>query len=200
MLAKRPAWQRLALWVFGLLLALLSLCSCQHKQTPDMTNSSKGKTMATITVTSTAFKQGELIPGRFTCDGENVSPPLAWSGVPDGAVALAVMVDDPDAPRGIWTHWILYNLPPNTTELTEGIPKKEELPNGARQGTNDSKHTGYDGPCPPSGTHRYFFHVYALDQKLAPVKGMMRQQFLEAIKGHVLVEGELMGRYARKKK
>jgi len=155
--------------------------------------------MGPLSVTSPAFKQGEVLPRRFTCDGENVSPALSWGQAPEGTRSLAILCDDPDAPRGVWTHWVLYNLPPTTTSIREGRPQEETLPNGARQGMNDSRKVGYDGPSPPSGpAHRYFFHVYALDAMLKPVKGMTRAQLLQATEGHVLARGELMGKYQRK--
>jgi len=156
----------------------------------------EGKTMTTLTVTSTAFAQGGMIPARYTGDGANASPPLAWSAPPAGTRSLAVICDDPDAPRGVWVHWVLYNLPPGETSLAEGMPKDAALPNGARQGSNDSRKVGYDGPAPPSGTHRYFYKVYALDAMLTPADGMTKAHLLQAMQGHVLAQGELMGKYS----
>lgn len=148
-------------------------------------------------LTSPAFADGGLIPRRYTCDGDDASPPLAWSGVPATTVSLALIADDPDAPRGTWVHWVLYNLPATTTSLPEALPTDERLPNGALQGRNDFRRTGYGGPCPPSGTHRYFFKLYALDTVLSLEPGATKQQLLQAMEGHVLAEAQLMGRYAR---
>lgn len=160
--------------------------------------SAKGGTTMEITITSTAFKEGEMIPGKYTCDGENISPPLVLAGIPTGAKSLALISDDPDAPRGTWVHWVLFNLPGNLKELSENIPQRSTLSNGARQGMNDSRELGYGGPCPPSGTHRYFFKIYALDIMLALESGATKPQLLKAMEGHVLGEGQLMGKYKRK--
>jgi len=149
-------------------------------------------------LTSSAFADGGTIPRRHTCDGDDVSPPLAWSGVPDDAISLALIADDPDAPRGTWVHWVLYNLPAAVTSLPEALPADERLPNGALQGRNDFRRTGYGGPCPPSGTHRYFFKLYALDTMLDLAPGATKQELLQAMDGHVLAEAQLMGRYARR--
>src|SRR5579859_2603609 len=115
---------------------------------------------------SPSFRNGELIPPRFTCDGENVSPALRWAEAPAGTQCLALVCDDPDAPGKTFTHWVLFNIPLNPPELREGIPTEKTLPNGARQGTTDFGKTGYGGPCPPGGLHRYFFKLYALDKPL----------------------------------
>ncbi|MHB0939146.1 MAG: YbhB/YbcL family Raf kinase inhibitor-like protein [Armatimonadota bacterium] len=155
--------------------------------------------MATLSVTSTAFKGGEMIPQRYACDGENVSPSLSWDNVPEKTESLAIICDDPDAPSGMFSHWVLYNLPRGTTQILESMPKDEELQDGARQGMNDFKQIGYGGPCPPHGeTHRFIYHVYALDTMLAPVKGITRAQLLMMMDGHILAQGELMGTYQRK--
>src|SRR5216683_6772325 len=120
-----------------------------------------------LQLTTSAFPSQGTIPKKFTCDGSDVSPPLAWSGAPPGTRSFALIVDDPDAPVGTWVHWVLYDLPANTKELAEGVPKQEQLSNGARQGRNDFRKIGYGGPCPPPGKpHRYFFKLYALDKKL----------------------------------
>lgn len=160
--------------------------------------SAKGGTTMEITITSTAFKEGEMIPGKYTCDGENISPPLAFAGIPNGAKSLALISDDPDAPGGTWVHWVLFNLPVNLKELSENIPPRSTLSNGARQGMNDSRELGYGGPCPPSGTHRYFFKIYALDIMLAIESGATKPQLLKAMEGHVLGEGKLMGKYKKR--
>lgn len=159
----------------------------------------KGEGEMTLKLTSTAFEDGGMIPSRYTCDGGDISPPLAWSGVPDGAKSLALVADDPDAPRGTWVHWVIYQIPTSERGLAENRPARETLEEGARQGTNDFRKTGYGGPCPPSGTHRYFFKLYALDAEPNLPSGVSKDQLLKAIEGHILAEGQLMGRYERSK-
>lgn len=151
----------------------------------------------TIEVKSSAFETGEMIPKKYTCDGEDVSPPLSWSGVPEGTKSLALISDDPDAPMGTWVHWVLYDLPASVKELQENFPKEKTLHSGAKQGITDFKRIGYGGPCPPSGTHRYFFKFYALDTKLNLEPGATKKQLLAAMEGHIIGEGELMGKYKR---
>ena len=150
-----------------------------------------------IKITSTAFKEGEMIPEKYTCDGENISPSLAWSGIPQGTASIALICDDPDAPRGTWVHWVLFNIPAKVMELSEKIPPRSTLNNGARHGINDSRALGYDGPCPPGGTHRYYFKLYALDSVLTLESGATKAQLLKAMEGHILGEGQLMGRFKR---
>jgi Raf kinase inhibitor-like YbhB/YbcL family protein len=150
-------------------------------------------------LTSTAFTEGEAIPAKYTCDATNVSPPLKWSGVPAGAKSLVMIADDPDAPVGVWVHWVLYDLPPTTTELAEAMPKSQYLPNGAKQGLNDFRHLGYGGPCPPPGKpHRYFFKLYALDVSLDLNPGLTKKEIEHAMERHILAQGQLMGTYQRK--
>ncbi len=153
----------------------------------------------TIKLTSTAFDEGGMIPSQYTCDGQNVSPPLAWSDLPEGTKTLALICDDPDAPRGTWVHWVVYQIPASERGLPENLPARETLDGGARQGTNDFKKPGYGGPCPPSGTHRYFFKLYALDASLDLASGATKDQLLKATEGHVLAHGQLIGRYARQR-
>ena len=148
-------------------------------------------------IKSTAFKEGEIIPRRYTCDNIDISPPLKWSQVPAGTKTFAIICDDPDAPMGTWVHWVLFNLPENVLELPENVLKLEVLKNGARQGKNDFGKIGYGGPCPPSGTHRYYFKIYALDKKLDSKPGITKKELLKAMEGHMLAEGQLMGRYKR---
>ncbi len=150
-----------------------------------------------LVITSSAFSEGQAIPNRYTCDGPDVSPDLAWSGVPDGTVSLAMICDDPDAPMGTWVHWVLFNIPAAAGGLPAEIPSDAALENGARHGTNDFSRLGYGGPCPPGGTHRYFFKLYALDAVLALDSGATKAQVLEAMEGHILTEGQLMGTYSR---
>lgn len=157
----------------------------------------KGGDKLALKLTSTAFEEGGMIPAKYTCDGDNVSPPLAWSGVPESAKTLALVADDPDAPRGTWVHWVVYQIPATEKGLPENVPARETLDGGARQGRNDFKNTGYGGPCPPSGTHRYFFKLYALDASLDLAPGATTDQLLGLIEGHAVAEGQLMGRYKR---
>jgi hypothetical protein len=150
-------------------------------------------------ITSPAFDPGGGIPARFTCDGEDLSPALRWTGVPAAAKQLALICDDPDAPAGTWVHWVIYGLPPPTAELPEGVPANETGPGGARQGVNDFKRVGYGGPCPPPGKpHRYFFRLYALDREIDLPPRATKQDLLRAMEGHVLGQAELMGTYRRK--
>ena len=167
------------------------LCSCQTKKG---TNNSGGNHMKVI---STAFSEGTMIPRKFTCDDTNVSPPLKWSQAPEGTKTFAVICDDPDAPSGTWVHWVLYNLPSSVNGLSENVPPMESLPNGAKQGKNDFGKIGYRGPCPPGGTHRYYFRVCALDKELNVKSSITKAELLKAAEGSILAEGELMGKYKR---
>lgn len=150
-----------------------------------------------IKITSPVFEDGGLIPAKYTCDGQDISPPLQWEQVPQGTKSIALICDDPDAPIGTFVHWVLFNLPTETKELSENIPADRTLPNGARQGTNDFGKIGYGGPCPPSGTHRYFFKIYALDAKLDLAAGASKQELLKAMEGHILGQGQIIGKYKR---
>jgi Raf kinase inhibitor-like YbhB/YbcL family protein len=150
-----------------------------------------------IKLTSSAFKEGQPIPATYTCKGVNISPPLEWSGVPKTARTIAVIADDPDAPSGIWVHWVLYNLPADNIGLVENLPATERLKAGGFQGKNDSGKIGYDGPCPPSGTHRYFFKIYALDAELPLKAGATKAEVEKAMAGRVVAQGQLMGTYGR---
>ena len=149
-------------------------------------------------VTTATFAPGGPIPRASTCDGDDRSPGLAWNEVPIETRSLAVVCDDPDAPRGTWVHWVLFNLPADAVELTPGVPRLPELPSGARQGVNDGGAIGYSGPCPPrGGPHRYFFHVYALDISLNLAPGASRAHLDREMTGHVLAEAAVMGTYSR---
>jgi Raf kinase inhibitor-like YbhB/YbcL family protein len=158
-----------------------------------------------ISLRSDAFPEGTTIPAKYTCDAENISPPLSWSGEPIKAKSFVLICDDPDAPVGTFTHWLVYNLPPQLTELPEGLPPRETvpltLPDGstrdALQGKNDFGKIGYGGPCPPGGTHHYIFRLYAMDSMLAVKPGASRAGLLTAMKGHILAQGRLMGTYSR---
>lgn len=150
-----------------------------------------------INVESPAFKEGGPMPRKFTCDGENISPALKWSGVPAGAKSIALVCDDPDAPRGTWVHWIRFNIPPDTVSAPEAVECGATLPDGSIQLVNDSGSQGYDGPCPPSGTHRYYFKVYALREKLSLSPSANKRDFYNAINGRILAEGSMMATYRR---
>ncbi|HYB54429.1 MAG TPA: YbhB/YbcL family Raf kinase inhibitor-like protein [Thermoanaerobaculia bacterium] len=147
---------------------------------------------------SEAFEAGKPIPSRYTADGPDRSPALSWRGVPAQARSLALVCEDPDAPRGNWVHWVLYGIPPSTTSLPEAVPPSASLPGGGTHGKNDFGRLGYGGPAPPSGTHRYFFRLYAIDVPLALPAGATRAELTRAIEGHVLARGELMGTYSRR--
>jgi hypothetical protein len=163
-----------------------------------MANPTTQTDVMTIKVTSSAFAEGGLIPAQYTCDGDDLSPPLRWEAVPEGTQSIALIADDPDAPSGTFVHWVLYNLPGDVNELPENVPEDKTLPNGASQGMNDFRRIGYGGPCPPSGTHRYFFKIYALDGKTSLPPGESKARLLKAMEGHILAQGQIMGKYKRR--
>lgn len=149
-------------------------------------------------LTSSAFKEGERIPDRYTCEGDDLSPPLHWSVPPAATKSFAMIADDPDAPGGTWVHWVIYNLSLDLRGLPEGIPAKDHWLDGALQGVTDFKRVGYGGPCPPPGKpHRYYFKLFALDAVLNLKPRAIKSQVLEACKGHVLAEAQLMGQFGR---
>ena len=153
--------------------------------------------IATIKVSSPAFQDGGMIPNRYTCGGDNISPPLSWEALPDGTKSLALIVDDPDAPGGTFVHWVVYDLPADLEGLPEDLPRDKAFPIGGEQGINSTNDLGYMGPCPPSGTHRYFFKLYALDERTNLPAGETKARLLDAMEGHILGQGQLMGRYKR---
>jgi Raf kinase inhibitor-like YbhB/YbcL family protein len=155
----------------------------------------------TLSIQSKSFKHNEMIPVRYTCDGQDISPPFEWSGIPVGAKSLALIVDDPDAPdpaapKMTWVHWVLYNIPIEVQGLEENIPAAS-LPAGIKEGINDWGRTGYGGPCPPIGKHRYFFKLYALDTVFADFQQPTKAQVEKAFEGHILAKAELVGTYQR---
>ena len=150
-----------------------------------------------IQLTSEAFSDGTMIPKRFTCDGADISPPLSWSDLPTETGSLALICDDPDAPVGTWDHWVLFNIPATATGLPEDVSAKASLDDGSIHGNNSWGRPGYGGPCPPGGTHRYFFKLYALDTKLDLKTGATKSQLVKAMEGHILAQGQLMGTYRR---
>jgi Raf kinase inhibitor-like YbhB/YbcL family protein len=175
----------------GLLLIFLSATGCGGASAPDVDPS-----RMTIRLTSPAFSEGGLIPKQYTCDGADKSPPLEWSGVPTSARALALVCEDPDAPVGTFSHWVIHDLPPESTKLDEGVIS-ETGPLAGHQGKNDFGRVGYGGPCPPGGTHRYIFRLYALDTLLNLGSAASRATVLKAVEGHILAEGRLIGKYSR---
>lgn len=148
-------------------------------------------------LTSKAFENGKAIPLKYSCDGANISPPLDFIDVPDGAETLALICEDPDAPAGVWDHWIIFNIPAAAPRFAEGIPPDREHASGYRQGLNGWGRIGYGGPCPPRGVHRYFFRLYALDRELDLKPGAGKSDLKAAMRDHVIAEAELMGTYKR---
>jgi Raf kinase inhibitor-like YbhB/YbcL family protein len=174
------------LWIMALLLALTI---------PYVATIAKKEVvrMETVTISSPAFSHGEAIPARYTCDGADTSPPMIIGKIPPAAQSLALIMDDPDAPAGTWVHWVAWNIPTQTREIPEN-----GLPLGADQGKNDWKRSSYGGPCPPSGTHRYYFRLYALDASLQLTPSTTKVDLERAMQGHILAKGELMGTYRRR--
>ncbi len=149
-------------------------------------------------VSTTAFAPGGTIPKRFTCEGQDISPPLSWTSPPPGTQSLVLMILDPDAPSGTWTHWLIYNLPPTLRQLPENVPKHARLANGAAQGRNDFGRLGFGGPCPPPGKpHHYHFRLFALNTRLSLAPGATRPQVEQAIRGHIIAQAELVARFGR---
>lgn len=197
--------------VYWSLLMLVLLCAaCQKSTNQSAANQPRREATASenrpaqsgdekmaIKVTSTAFQDGGMIPKEYTCDGANVSPPLAWEGIPEKAKTLALIVDDPDAPAKTWVHWVVFNLPATTKALPADVAFQEGATGKGVQGTTDFRGTDYGGPCPPNGTHRYFFKLYALDTELSPDSKTTKDELLKAMEGHVIAEGQLMGRYSK---
>ncbi len=177
------------------LAAIIIFCCYMSSEVADC--SAEGGERMEIKITSPAFENGGLIPAKYTCDGDDISPPLRWDAVPEDTKSIALVSDDPDAPVGTWVHWVLFNLPAGTRELAENIPPDKVLPNGTKQGISDFGRIGYGGPCPPSGTHRYFFKLYALDTEIDLPAGATKGQLLEAMEGHILRQGQLIGKYKR---
>lgn len=155
-----------------------------------------GQTMA-LEIKSQVFSEGKAIPTKYTCDGGDISPPLTFGGVPSGTKSLALIADDPDAPAGTWVHWVAWNIPPASTGLREGMGRGASLADGTQQGLSDFRRPGYGGPCPPSGTHRYFFKLYALDTLLELPANTTKAQLEAAMKGHILAQAQTMGIYSR---
>ncbi|MFH1614202.1 MAG: YbhB/YbcL family Raf kinase inhibitor-like protein [Planctomycetota bacterium] len=177
------------------LFAAAAILGCKEK-TQRKTEEPGGKKME-IEVTSSAFEPNAMIPSKYTCDGLNISPPLKWEGVPQAAQSIALISDDPDAPAGTWVHWVMWNIPAATAELPENVRPDKKIADGSVQGITDFQRHGYGGPCPPSGTHRYYFKVYALDIKLDIPSSSTKKDLLKAMQGHILAEGQIVGKYKR---
>lgn len=179
--------------IAAILMVVTFTGACGPAPTPTLPSASTD-----FDLTSSAFGEGEPIPQRYTCDGEDISPPLTWTAPPEGADSLALIMDDPDAPIGTWVHWVLFNIPPDARSLSEDVPAQEQLPDGSLHGNNSWRRPGYGGPCPPSGsTHRYVFTLYALDTSLDLTAGANKKAVLKALQGHVLAETQLTGEYTR---
>jgi len=148
-------------------------------------------------LTSNAFKQEEMIPEKYTCDGKNVSPSLKWENAPENTKSFALICDDPDAPAGTWVHWVIFDIPVDVHSLKENVTQVQELANGARQGINGFHKFGYGGPCPPGEEHRYFFKLYALDKMLNLKAGVTKSELEKAMGKHIIEQAELIGLYAR---
>jgi len=182
----------------ALLLAVLTVFSSTVAACVKEAPAPQKEVEMTLSLSSTGFKEGDKIPVKYTCDGEDISLPITWGEPPQKTQAFALIVDDPDAPGGVFTHWVVFNIPGNVRQLGEGVPAQERLQSGALQGKNDFGRIGYGGPCPPRGpAHRYRFTVYALDKPLDLKPGASKKQLLDAMKGHILAQGELMGTYQR---
>lgn len=196
MKANRPGERhnicRVAVLLSALCLFVVLLAGCESGEPlPEAGEKS-------LSVSSTAFQEGAKIPDKYTCEGQDVSPPLAWGEPPAGTQSLALVTDDLDAPRGVFTHWVIFNIPPASRELAEAVPAQPQLPDGALQGKNGFGNIGYGGPCPPEGSpHRYRFTLYALDRTLDLKAGASKNQVLDAMEGHALARGELTGTYQR---
>lgn len=189
---------RTLLVIAGLVVGLSAGCAKQPRvATPQASSPASNESNSQMKLMSSAFKDGEAIPRGYTCDGANVSPPLEWANAPKSVKTFALVVDDPDAPAGTWVHWVLYNLPGDTIGMTESTPLNPTLADGAMQGTNDFKKIGYGGPCPPSGTHRYFFKLYALDANLSLNPGATKADLEKSMEGHILSQAQLIGTYRR---
>lgn len=187
--------QRLTCVALGLVLA----ASLGTGYTPAAQLPTQRRHASSFSLTSSAFAPGKAIPARYTCDGAGTSPPLSWRGAPRHTIVFALIVDDPDAPGGVFTHWVLFDLPDKTHALRAGQPKGDRLSSGAIQGRNDFGAVGYSGPCPPSGpAHHYRFTLYALRGALHLAPGASKQQVLNAMRGHTLARAQLVGRYKRK--
>ena len=187
----------LFLLVVGLAVPLVAGCGGDDEEPAATPTAGNGRQQVRMTLTSPAFADGGSIPTKYTCDGENLSPPLEWGQPPAGTQSLALIMDDPDAPSGTFVHWVYYDLPPELRGLPEGVLTDEKPSQGGANGANGVGRSGYTGPCPPSGMHRYFFRLYALGAKLDAAAGLTKDALSQAMEGHILAQAELMGVYSR---
>jgi Raf kinase inhibitor-like YbhB/YbcL family protein len=191
-------WGKISAWMLVLLSALSACQAAQTDQSVQPEQPTQQGTRPEMQVQSSAFSAGEPIPPQYTCDGDDLSPPLSWSEPPAGTQSLALTCDDPDAPGGTWDHWVLFNIPASVRSLPEGIPSDEVVAGVGTHGSNSWKRIGYGGPCPPQGsTHRYEFKLYALDMALDLEPGASKRDLEKAMSGHILAAGQLTGRYGR---
>jgi Raf kinase inhibitor-like YbhB/YbcL family protein len=208
---RPPASSHTSIKAFILLLIFATSCARASRSTSDDSSASqltaadtgKGSNAMALQITSPAFSEGGSIPSKYTCEGQDISPPLAWSGAPPNAKSFALIVDDPDAPdpakpQRVYVHWVLYNIPSSTTALPENA-SQSGLPKGAAQGKNDWGNAAFGGPCPPIGRHRYFHKLYALDTALTGLSSPTKTDLERAMKGHIIASGELMGTYQKSK-
>ncbi len=177
----------------SLIILAFLLAACTNATTA---TSTPQEASMTLTLSSSAFAPGKSIPDEFSCKGRNISPALAWTGAPSNTVSFALILEDPDAPSGTFVHWVIYNIPAVSQSLAEAVAPQPTFDDGAAQGMNSGNRRYYEGPCPPSGTHRYFFRLYALDTRLDLAPGATADQVRKAIQGHVLAQGELMGTFS----
>jgi Raf kinase inhibitor-like YbhB/YbcL family protein len=181
-------------------LSVAELFISQAQTTKPLKSNQKGEVKMDFKLESPVFSNGSMIPEKYSCDGEDISPVVEWKNVPEGTQSLALIMDDPDAPAGIWVHWVIYDIPPSNNRLPENVSKKDiklsGTLSGALQGTNSWGNTGYGGPCPPRGVHRFFFKLYALDTLLKQ-ENLNKKKLLDAMKNHILAQTELMGKYQR---
>jgi Raf kinase inhibitor-like YbhB/YbcL family protein len=183
--------------ILGLIFLTMFFAGCKGTKAPDQTRGKGAESMG-ITITSAVFNEGGPIPKKYTCDGDDVSPPLTWNGAPQGTKSLALICDDPDAPMGTWVHWVMWGLPAGTASLPEGVEKAATAAVGAKQGMNSWPKVGFNGPCPPPGKpHRYYFKLYALDTDLDLPANANKAALERAMKDHVLAQGQTMGTYGR---
>lgn len=190
----RPVPKLCGALAFLLVLAPLASCGSSAHSSHQMADPASSG----FRIASTAFSEGGFIPSRFTCSGEDISPALRWTAPPNGTRSFILIVEDPDAPGGIWTHWVVYNLPAQARAVPENVPKQGSVPAGGLQGLNSFGHIGYGGPCPPPGNpHHYYFRLYAMDTTLSLKAGASKGEVLAAAKGHILGEAHLMGRFGR---
>jgi len=196
-------WIGTALFVMGVVASVAGINPPMYRSEGNeaCANTTKGANAMTLEITSSAFSHNEEIPSKYTCDGEDISPALEWSGLPEGTKSIALIVDDPDAPdpaapKMTWVHWVVYNIPPSATGLPEAV-KPQDLPKGTKEGLNDWQRTGYGGPCPPIGRHRYFHKLYALDAVLPDLGKPTKKELEKAIQAHILAKAEIVGTYQR---